>query len=160
MGFRQFRMREVDLNIIEGGLYVLDLGDRVPTFIPLFPAVAIRETEVTSAQQFHTDRCILTQDDGNRVSSIARAFGIHAFDRKITFPPSQLDDAIMGRSIAHVFYLRRQRDDLSCIHRRHIGDAKSRLMTLKLPLCLTDESIQGKNARATDEEHNKECDQY
>ena len=38
----QFRMSEVDLNVIESAPHILDLSDGVPTLIPLFPAVAIR----------------------------------------------------------------------------------------------------------------------
>jgi hypothetical protein len=42
MGLCQFRVSELDLDVIKRGVHVLDLGDRVPTLIPLFPAVAIR----------------------------------------------------------------------------------------------------------------------
>ena len=41
MGLCQLRVSKIDLNIIERGLHVLDLSDRVPTLISLFPAVAI-----------------------------------------------------------------------------------------------------------------------
>ena len=124
VGLRQFRVRKVDLNVIERSVHVFDLGDRVPTFIPLFPSVAIREPQIASAQYFHADRRILAQDDRNRVPLIPRTFRVNASDRKTTLPSCQLDDAIMGCSTAHVFYLGCQRDDLACVHRRHVGDTK------------------------------------
>ena len=124
VGLRQFRVRKVDLNVIERSVHVLDLGDRVPTFIPLFPSVAIREPQIASAQYSRADRCILAQDDRNRVPLIPWTFRVNVLDRKTPLPPCQLDDAIMGRSTAHVFHLGCQRDYLACIHRRHVGDAK------------------------------------
>ena len=159
VGLRQFGVGKVDLNVIETSVHVLDLCDRVPTFIPLFPAVAIGQAQITPAQYFHADRCILAQDDRNRVALIARTFGMNVLDRKTTLPPSQLDDAIMGRSTAHVFDLGCQCDHLACIHRRHVGDAKGWYMLLKLALDPTGESIQRENARANDDEYNKQRDQ-
>lgn len=80
-------------------------------------------------------------------------------DRKTPLPSGQLDYAIMGGSTPHVFHLRRQRDHFTGVHRRHVGDAKSRLMLLKFALDLADKSIQRENTRATDEEYDKEGDQ-
>lgn len=42
MGLCQFRVRELDLNVVKRSVHILDLSDRVPTFVPLFPAVTIR----------------------------------------------------------------------------------------------------------------------
>lgn len=159
VGLSQFRVRKVDLNVIERSVHVFDLGDRVPTFIPLLPSVAIREPQIASAQYFHADRRILAQNDRNRVPLMPRTFRVNALDRKTTLPSCQLDDAIMGCSTAHVFYLGCQCNYLACIHRRHVGNAKHGYTALKLALDPTGESIQRKAACASAGECNKQGDQ-
>ena len=49
MRLRELRFTEIDVDAVEAAAYVRDLGYGIPTFISLFPAVPIGQSQVTPA---------------------------------------------------------------------------------------------------------------
>jgi hypothetical protein len=57
---------------------------------------------------------------------------IQGFDEKTALPSAELKHAIVRDSLPDVLQVRRQRDDISGVERREVGDAKSGLLSLEV----------------------------
>ena len=103
MRLRELRFTEIDVDGVKAAAYVRDLGYGIPTFISLFPAVAIGQSQVTPAQQLRADRRVRAKDDRDGVCLIARALGVEGFDGKSPIPSTELKEEVVGDSWSRIF---------------------------------------------------------
>lgn len=108
----QFRMLQVDLNAVVRDCPTSDLGDRVPTFVLLPPAISIRKPEIAIGNGFSADRGFWTQCDGGHVFLIPWAMRMNFLDREISFPPTQMHHAIVRYTEPHVLEFRKEGEDI------------------------------------------------
>lgn len=103
IGFSEFRLRQIDLDVVEAVSHILDLDNRIPAFVPLFPAITIGYSQIAPAHRFRADGSIRAQDDGDGMPLIARALRMKDFDGKSSIPSCQLKQAVVSNSGAHIF---------------------------------------------------------
>lgn len=88
-----------------------------------------------------------------------RTVRVNRHDRKLSFPPAQLQDAIVGHAAPHVLQFRSQREHPSRVHGRQVGHAKGGLVRAKVLFGSSHEPIRIKTARPADNEEREDAEE-
>jgi len=103
------------MNVVQMGGDVLRLRNGIPAFVSEFPLILIGDSETTAAQGFQTDWGIWAEDDGDRMDVVPWPWRVHGVRGEMSLPSGELEDAVVGHSLSHVFQLRGQRHHVTSL---------------------------------------------
>ena len=112
LGLMQFRMLQINLDIIKRTVTSSDLSHLIPTVVLLPPAVQVPEPDIAMVHECCTDWSVRAQYDGCHMLLTPWTSRVYFFDGEIPFPAAQVQKTIVRHAPTYVLKLRVNSEDI------------------------------------------------
>src|SRR5262245_41337235 len=112
-----FRILQVDLNIIERGIANSDLGHLIPAIVFLSPAIQVSQPDIAMAHTCCADLCFRAQHDGGHVFLVPWNSWIDFLNGQIPCPYTHIEKTIICHTSPKILNLRVNGEHIPRTHR-------------------------------------------